>query len=466
MANVIDLFDRPVALQEILEDLPVGVIVLDSKRRVILSNKAADILSGLDGTQGRGLPCRHVLRASLCLRDCPATAAEQDGPVCREGDLISRNRCKIPIRITSVALRDSEQNLLGFLESIEDLSNRRQPESADGPSFSFGKIIGRSRVMDELFRMVPMISQTDSSVLLTGETGTGKDLLAEAIHEASGRSDGPFIKVNCGALPESLLESELFGHAKGAFTGALEKKPGRIRLAHNGTLYLTEIGDLPFLLQVKLLSFLDDKVVHPLGSTRSFSVDVRIIAATHRDLQQMVRDGDFREDLLYRLNVVRLHLPPLRDRDQDLLLLLDHFLQFFATRFGKQISGYTSRAREFLTTYAFPGNVRELRNIIEYATNVCGGQLIDLEHLPSFLLHTAPVPAPLQAGLDAPLEARGPTFVGSVRRWEDVERQLILDALVEARGRRGKAAGLLGWGRSTLWRKMKKHGISEDTDSG
>jgi two-component system, NtrC family, response regulator AtoC len=330
-----------------------------------------------------------------------------------------------------------------------------------------------------------MIAQSDSSVLLTGETGTGKDLVAEAIHQGSPRAKGPFIKVNCGALPATLLESELFGHQKGAFTGAVENKPGRFRLAHNGTLYLTEIGDLPLPLQVKLLTFLDDRVVYPLGSTKGFLCDVRVIAATHRDLERMVREGTFREDLLFRLNVVRLRLPPLRERRDDVQLLLDHFLHTFIGKFKKPIKGFSGNASRILLTYDYPGNVRELKNIVEYAVNVCQEDQIRSDHLPTYIVNplqpesdkVEPAPAPFELSglrgnvgdsaqdsaakerqliLDAILNSRGER---KEEAWPVIERRMILDAIVKAKGHRGDAAVILGWSRGKLYRKLKQHDI-------
>jgi transcriptional regulator with PAS, ATPase and Fis domain len=315
--------------------------------------------------------------------------------------------------------------------------------------------------MERVFQILPVIAQSDSSVLITGETGTGKDFVAEAIHQASPRAKDPFIKVNCGALPETLLESELFGHQKGAFTGAVENKPGRFRLAHNGTLYLTEIGDLPLSLQVKLLTFLDDRIVYPLGSTKGFQVNARVIAATHRNLEQMVRDGRFREDLLFRLNVVRVHLPPLRERGDDVRLLLDHFLHTYVAQFKKPVKGFSARALRILLDYTYPGNVRELRNMVEYALNICQEELIHPKHLPAYLTD------PKQRDWDREEEKQEvPSFSRSLGQvpqpdvnWVDVERGMILDAMVKAGGRRSKAAAMLGWGRSTLWRKMKQYGM-------
>jgi DNA-binding NtrC family response regulator len=267
------------------------------------------------------------------------------------------------------------------------------------------------------------------------------------------------VKVNCGALPESLLESELFGHTKGAFTGAVADRPGRVQLANGGTLYLTEIGDLPLSLQVKLLTFLDDKVVYPLGGTKGVSLDVRIVAATHRDLEEMVERGRFRQDLLFRLNVVRMHLPPVRDRHEDAELLLDHFARKFATSFGKRVPRFSKATHELLLGYAYPGNVRELRNIVEYATNLCQEDRIRRHHLPRYLLEERAAPL---AKLERPPSVDpAPAGVGADESWPEVERRMILDALVQARGRRGRAAEILGWGRSTLWRKMKRYGIDD-----
>jgi transcriptional regulator with PAS, ATPase and Fis domain len=257
-----------------------------------------------------------------------------------------------------------------------------------------------------------------------------------------------------------LLESELFGHNKGAFTGADHDKPGRFRLAHGGTLFLTEIGDLPLALQVKLLSFLDDKVVYPLGGTKGFHTDVRVIVATHRDLEEMVRYKQFRQDLLYRLNVIRLHLPPLRDRGDDILMLQDHFLKMFQARFGKKVDGFSKNARTILKEYAYPGNVRELRNLIEYAINFCDEQSIRIRHLPEYLLRIPKQQTPEeQIAHKDPQTPPSPALQSSTDSWEDIQRKMILDALLKTGGKKQKAATILGWGRSTLWRKMKHFGI-------
>ncbi|MFW6323760.1 MAG: sigma-54 interaction domain-containing protein, partial [Desulfovibrionales bacterium] len=325
------LFHAPIDFRHIVDNLPLAMAILDKDRHVLLINSAMEVLTGFSLAEVRGVRSAHLLRSSLPFDNNPAFVLPLDaGPVTEEGNIITKTRQKIPVRITLSHIFDRKGNLQGYLESVEDLRSMRRLDEEESNAFSFGMIVGKSPKMEKVYQLLPILAQNDTSVLITGETGTGKDLVAEAIHQSSSRAKGPFIKVNCGALPENLLESELFGHQKGAFTGAVENKPGWFRLAHNGTLFLTEIGDLPLPLQVKLLTFLDDKVIYPLGSTRGFHVEVRVLAATHRDLQKMVDEGKFRQDLLFRLNVIRLHLPPLRERGEDIRLLIDHFVRVFS----------------------------------------------------------------------------------------------------------------------------------------
>ncbi len=442
-------------LQRLLNNVPLGIALLDPSRRIVFSNQALEAITGLSAADARGLACHQVLRSRICLTGCPARDEGFSGSVCLESDLINRDHQMIPFRMTLSRLFDTRGKPAGFIETIEDLRLLREFDEKINQAYRFGQLLGKSRQMEKLFAILPVIAQSDSSVLLTGETGTGKDILAEALHQASTRAKGPFIKINCGALPETLLESELFGHTKGAFTGALENKPGRFNLAHTGTLYLTEIGDLPLPLQVKLLTFLDDRVIYPLGGTRGIEADVRIIAATHRNLEQMVQEGRFRQDLFFRLNVLRAHLPALREREGDIRLLLDHFLNQFNQKLGRSITGFSSRALKILLAYPFPGNVRELRNIVEYAVNLCMDEKVFPKHLPAYLLEekqdcmvdVRPEKAPL-------IQPRGTSPT-----WPEVEKNLIMEALVRAKGNRSAAAAALGCSRSTLWRKMKVYGI-------
>lgn len=467
--TIAGLYDDPVVLGSVFDELPVAVVFISKDRRVVYQNRAAEVLTGYSSEEAGGLPCAHVLRSNICGSRCPLRddlGGEES--VSEEGDIIARDRRKVPVRVTISRVKNQSGGSVGYVEILEDLGDSAQRQDFLAHPFSIGDIIGRSPTMERLFAMLPGIAQTDSSVLITGETGTGKDLLAEVIHKMSNRSKGPFVKVNCGALPETLLESELFGHVKGAFTGATHNKPGRFRLAHNGTLFLTEIGDLPLPLQVKLLTFLDDHVIYPLGSGSGIRVNVRIIAATHRDLAAMVREGKFREDLLFRLNVVRIHVPPLREREGDIQLLMDHFLRAFSSRFGKKISRFSPEARKVLLDYSYPGNVRELKNIIEYAVNICNGNAIGLDHIPTYVVEAVRAgekKAALDSGGSYEIlykensSAEEERKVSNVR-WEEMERRMILEALLKSGGRKSKAAKMLGWGRATLWRKMKQYGIT------
>jgi len=463
LARITGIFDHPVAFPSFIDEIPLGLAVLNENRQVVLLNRTLEGLSGYSREEARGIPCTYILRSNACIDNCPALAMQDTADaVCTEANIINRDRQKIPVRITFSVIRDIAGRTVGYLEAVEDIRLLRSLSGKEDHAYAFGRIIGRSPQMEQIFRILPVIAQSDSSVLITGETGTGKDFLAEAIHQGSQRGKDPFIKINCGALPETLLESELFGHQKGAFTGAVENKPGRFRIAHNGTLYLTEIGDLPMPLQVKLLTFLDDKIVFPLGGTKGFQVNVRVIAATHRNLGQMVREGRFREDLLFRLNVVRLHLPPVRERGDDIRLLLDHFLRSYLTRLKKPIKGFSTKAIRLLLDYTYPGNVRELRNIVEYAVNICEEDQILLKHLPAYLTDPSARDWDRKAETEPqPSGLSEPQADISEKDWASAERTMIMNALLKTRGRRTQAAEILGWARSTLWRKMKHYGLAD-----
>lgn len=466
-----NLCKSSLALQELIDEIPVALFIVDKERRIMQMNRALEALTGFSKEEARGIPCYHILRSRMCIGHCPILdAVKEFEPVSMENDIINRDRRLVPVNVNIAQLKDVNNRRVGFLETVEDLRMMKELDARIGNAYSFGNIVGRSPQMEKIYQILPILAQSDSSVLITGETGTGKDLVAEALHQASNRSKGPFVKVNCGALPENLLESELFGHHKGAFTGAVENKPGRFKMAHNGTLFLTEIGDLPLTLQVKLLTFLDDQVIYPLGSTKGFQGNVRVIAGTHRNLEKMVSEGRFRNDLLFRLNVVRIHLPPLREREGDLQLLLDHFLNTLNAKFQKSINGFSKKSMRILSHYSFPGNVRELRNIVEYAANLCEGGNIEPEHLPTYILEeeerfqhiidhegvdhdkTAEIPAKPETDSFIPKTESG-------RTWSEIEKKMIMDTLIKSGGRRHEAAEKLGWGRSTLWRKMKKYGL-------
>ncbi len=306
-------------------------------------------------------------------------------------------------------------------------------------------IIGESGQMQEVLSLVRRVAPSDATVLIRGESGTGKELIAKAIHYASPRASGLLVKVNCAALPETLIESELFGHEKGAFTGAVSARKGRFELADGGSLFLDEIGDLPAPVQVKLLRVLQEREVERVGSSRPITVNVRLLAATHRSLESLVREGRFRDDLYYRINVVSVVLPPLRERREDLPLFIDHFLRTFAAKNAKTIRGLSREARETLLRYDYPGNVRELENVIERAVVLTRDEVIGLADLPLTLAEPAPEP---EAG------------AGLIAAVEGLERRMIREALAQANGTQTRAADLLGISERVLRYKLKKYGLS------
>lgn len=441
----------------ILNGLPHGVALLDDNARLLGMNHYLEALTGYSSDTVKGIAADAVLCSHLSHKNpLYQQAIEGGGPVAVEGDLVGASRKKIPVRLTVSAIgHDGAAEHRGLVVVVEDLSLFRALEKERSGALEAKGIIGHSPQLHKVLDFVPVLAHTEATVLITGETGTGKDLLAEAIHHASDRAAYPFVKVNCGALPENLLESELFGHARGAFTGAHADKPGMFRLAQGGTLFLTEIGDLPLPLQVKLLTVLDDRAFYPLGSSKKVQVDVRVITGTHRDLKELVEQGKFRQDLYFRLNVLNVHLPPLREREGDVSFLADHFLQQFAGSLRKAITGFAASAMARLTAYGYPGNVRELRNIIEYAVSVCRGGEITPECLPDYMVRMQATAPPAVAPAAAATQA-GPADEAN---WQDAEKRLIMETLLRCKGNRGEAAKLLDWGRSTLWRKMKQHRI-------
>jgi len=373
-------------LPRVLRDLPMGVAVLDAERRTLFLNAALERLTGYASGEVAGVPCRHVLRGSFCLHACPRKACPGDGTAScaaesREGTLINRHRRKVPVRLTSVPVLDRDGAQLCTLEVFEDLSELKDLESRLSRTVGPGQMVGRCAAMEHLLRILPAVAQSDSAVLLTGESGTGKDVLAEALHRASPRARESFVRVNATPMPEALLDAELFGQAGNPADGG-QPRPGKFQLAQNGTLYLSEIADMPLAQQGRLLRLLDEKAVTPAGGERPMRLNVRVVAATGRDPEALVRAGLLREDLFHRLNAVRLHLPPVRERGEDVQFLLTHFLALFAAKLRKNVQGYSREALALLSAYDYPGNVRELKNMVEYAVMVCAGETITPEHLP------------------------------------------------------------------------------------
>ncbi len=459
-------------LLNLLNGLPHAVVLIDTEGGIVAANRVFEAVTGYAASDVRGVGCDFVLRANPELKksifDSTFDAVEI---LSLEGDIINVNRKKAFVQFFISQLSSQNGKKIGYMVAVEDVTAQKERAWQQQGLLEAKGILGHSPKMQEILDFMPILARTDTTLLITGETGTGKDLLAEAIHHQSKRTTYPFIKVNCGALPETLLESELFGHVRGAYTGAHADKPGMFRLAQGGTLFLTEIGDLPLALQVKLLTVLDDREFFPLGSSKKVQVDVRLITGTNRDLRQMVKEGNFREDLYYRLNVLRAHMPPLRERGDDIPLLLDHFVKLLAGNLGKSIKGFSPEAMAELSRYAFPGNVRELRNIVEYATNVCPGDRITPAHLPTYIQAAtvspqALVPAAKNGdGQGRDSNQNNSPAIGSENNfiqgntWSEIEKGKILSALMSTGGNRSLAAQQLGWGRSTLWRKIKRYAL-------
>ena len=437
----------PAPTEAILESISDGVFTVDQDWLVTSFNRAAEQITGVTRREAIGRHCSEVFRSSMCGVDCALKQTLKSGrPIIgKSGYIVDAGGDRIPISLSTAVLRDSSGIVVGGAETFRDLSEVEALRQELEGRFRVGDLSSRSPLMQRVFEVLPAIAVSPSTVLVLGETGTGKELVARTIHSLSSRNSGPFIAVNCSALPDTLLESELFGYKAGAFTGANRDKPGRFALAKSGTLFLDEIAEISPMLQVKLLRVLQDRVYEPLGATRSETADVRIIAATNKDLLEQTRKGQFREDLYYRVNVVRVELPPLRRRKEDIPLLVEQFIARFNRLQRKMIRGTAPEALSLLMAYDWPGNIRELENVIERAFILCGGGDIDIGHLPAELTAFRGM-----AGKDT-----------DVRSAHDIlDAQAIRAALERHRGNRSAAARELGIHKTTLFRRIKKLGLA------
>jgi PAS domain S-box-containing protein len=444
--------------QIILDSIADGVFTVNSEWKITSFNQAAERITGIKQEEAIGRYCWEVFKASICEKGCSLRATMETGhPIISQHIFIVNSKGdRIPISISTAILKDKNDNVIGGVETFRDLSVEEQLRKELTKQHTFFDIISKNREMQRLFEMLELVSGNDTTVLLEGESGTGKELFARAIHSLSQRNKGPIITVNCGALPDTLLESELFGYKAGAFTDAKRDKPGRFAQAENGTLFLDEIGDISPMLQMRLLRVLQEKVYEPLGSTKSEKADVRIVAATNKNLEELVQKGLFREDLFYRINIVTLFLPPLRERSEDIPLLVEHFLRRFNNMRGKDIQGLSPKAMNILMSYDFPGNIRELENIVEYATVVCKGNLITIAHLPETLhkkIDLKKIPA------SEKLAEKEPLLVAA-------EKDIIVKTLEKHSWSRKLTAAQMGIHPSTLWRKMKRLGIVAPKQNG
>jgi PAS domain S-box-containing protein len=426
----------------ILDSIADGVFTVDDNWRITSFNRAAEQITGVRREDAIGQCCKDVLKADVCEKGCILRKTIQSGKsiVNRIVHIVDAEGRRLPISISTALLKDEQGRIVGAVETFRDISVEEKLRKAIAERYSFEDIISKNHRMHQLFDILPDVADSASTVLLEGESGTGKELFARAIHHLSPRKKQPFIAVNCGALPDTLLESELFGYKAGAFTDAKKDKPGRFRLAERGTLFLDEIGDISPALQVRLLRVLQEKTYEPLGSVETVPSDVRIIAATNRRLQELVKEGKFREDLYYRINVIRMELPPLRDRLEDILLLADHFIHHFNLLQKKEISGLSGEALACLVSYDYPGNVRELQNMIEHAFILCKSGLIEPHHLPENIF------------LPRSMESSGSNETMNMK---DLEAVFITNMLRRHQWNRIKTAKALGIHKSTLFRKIK-----------
>jgi len=428
----------------ILDSIADGVFTTDTENIITSFNKAAESITGFSKAEALGQYCFDIFRANICQNTCALRKTIQTGkPIVNlEVNILNKEGRRIPISISTAVLKDESDNLIGGVETFRDLSQIEALKKELNKQYTFEDIVSKNHQIQRIFSILPDIAESDSTVLIQGPNGSGKELFARAIHNLSNRKDGHYIAVNCGALPDTLLESELFGYVKGAFTDARADKPGRFARAEGGTLFLDEIGDISPAFAVKLMRVLEEKEYESLGAAKTVKADVRIIVATNKDLPSLVEAGEFREDLYYRLNVVKIELPPLKERREDIPLLIDHFVNQFNLKMGKSITGVSDAVLSLLMRYEFPGNIRELENIIEHAFVLCKSNFIELEDLPTDLLKMKQN-YPKQTAL--PLES--------------AEAETIQRTLEKYDGNRLKTAQELGIDRTTLWRKMKKYGL-------
>ncbi len=428
--------------ETILESISDGVFTVDHEWRIMSFNRAAEQILSIPRTAAIGKHCWEVFRANMCDENCSLKRTMKEGKsfINSETHLTDSMNNIIPVTVSTSLLKDKDGNILGGLETFRDHSHIEELKRQLSGKYQIGNMVSRSKAMHDLFNILEQVAKSDSTVLIEGETGTGKEVLARTIHDLSRRSEDPYIGINCGALPDSLLESELFGYKAGAFTDAKTNKQGVFAAAGRGTILLDEIGDTSASFQVRLLRVLEEKKFQPLGSVNQLNAEARIIAATNQNLEQMVAEGNFRQDLFYRLNIITLKLPPLRERQEDIPLLIEHFIEKIGKEKDKTIRTVAPEAMNLLLSHEYPGNIRELENIIEHAFVLCEGEVIMKSHLPSHL------------------QAHS-TKKDLAMTFEEAERNTIINALERNQYNRTQTAKKLGIHKSTLFRKIKKLNI-------
>jgi len=430
----------------ILESISDGVFTVDHEWRITSFNRGAEKITGIPRNEAIGKHCREVFRSNMCETDCALRRTMKEGKpfVDTSTYIVNSEKRRISVVVSTSLLKDENGTVLGGVETFRDMSLVEELRKELDARYQIGDMVSRSPAMHKIFTILPQVAESDSTILIQGETGTGKELLGRAMHELGPRRDKPFVAINCGALPDTLLESELFGYKAGAFTNAVRDKPGYFALAEGGTILLDEIGDLSAAFQARLLRVLQERAFQPLGATQAVRANVRVIASTNKDLADLVENGIFRQDLFYRINVVRLELPPLRERKEDIPMLVKHFIGRMNRLRGREVTGISQEALSVLMYHNYPGNIRELENIIEHAFVLCPEGLIRVSCLPDILRSLIP-----QAAEHGTID----TAVKSV------EARVILDALKRNSYNRLATARDLGMHKSTLFRKVKILGI-------
>ncbi|MDP8208182.1 MAG: sigma 54-interacting transcriptional regulator [Candidatus Electryonea clarkiae] len=442
----------------ILGSIAEGVFTVDKDRRITSFNAAAEKITGVSESDAIGKKCNEVFHSDICETACQLNKTMMTGqeavdiPV----NIVNHAGTSVPISVSTAVLHDDNGKILGAVETFRDLTAIERLRKKLYSNYTFQDIVTKSPSLLKIIDILPDMAESGSTVLIQGPSGSGKELFARAVYNLSHRNKKPYVIINCGTLPPQLFESELFGYLKGAFTDAKKDKPGKIVSAEGGTLFLDEVGELPFQTQVKLLRLLQQREYEPLGSEKTLKADIRVVAATNQNLREMVHTGKFREDLYYRLAVIRIDLPPLNDRREDIPILVDHFIRYFNARFGKNILNVSPGVMEILMRYDFSGNVRELENTIEYGFAVCHGRTIEISHLPREISENTYLPSMTDSVLENHHLTKNST---STNPRKYISSEQIMNALNHHEGNRSKAAAELGIDRTTLWRKMKNFGI-------
>jgi len=433
----------------ILESISDGVFTVDHNWRIMTFNRAAEEITGTPREEAIGRYCWEVFRSNMCEGACALKRTMKEGKafVSSSTYIIDSRQKRIPISVSTSPLKNEKGEVLGGVETFRDHSLVEELRRELTGSYQIGDMVSRSKGMKKIFNILARVAESDSTVLIEGETGTGKELMASAVHNLSLRKNEPFVAINCGALPDTLLESELFGYKAGAFTSAEKDKQGIFAAAGKGTIFLDEIGDTSSAFQVRLLRVLEEKEFQPLGSVEKIKTEARVITATNRDLEEMVQNGEFRRDLFYRINVIRFQLPRLTERVEDIPLLIERFINKMNRFKGKSVSGISREALVVLLAHDYPGNIRELENIIEHGFVLCSEGEMELPHLPAYLLKEKSSRQPQNRS----------SIGDSVRMTEEDK---ILEALKRNNYNRSAAAAELGIHKSTLFRKLKKYSIS------